>query len=227
MRRKRARESRAVVGYARRLRPYHRKFEDDVDNDAEEGNKKEVVVKMQRTVTCTSLDDSVMALVDLIKNSSHVVAHSGAGLSTAAGIPDFRGPQGVWTLERTGQSLPEEETCWNNAVPTRAHMVLAGLFRAGLLHYVVTQNVDSLHLRSGIPRSKLSELHGNLFVEVCNNPVCGKEVVRSYDIGGVGFKNTGRFCDNCKGGSLQDFVLDWDDPLPAGDLKRAEHHANK
>ena len=65
-------------------------------------------------------------------------------------------------------------------------MALVGLLNAGLLKYIVSQNIDGLHLRSGIPRSRLSELHGNMMMEIFES--CGQEVVRSFDVGGIGFK---------------------------------------
>ena len=71
-------------------------------------------------------------------------------------------------------------------MPTLGHMALVGLLNAGLLKYIVSQNIDGLHLRSGIPRSRLSELHGNMMMEICES--CGQEVVRSFDVGGIGFK---------------------------------------
>lgn len=58
------------------------------------------------------------------------------------GIPDFRGQRGVWTLEKQGQPLPEYERCWDNAVPTLGHMALVGLVKEGLVHAIISQNVD-------------------------------------------------------------------------------------
>ena len=88
----------------------------------------------------------------MIKESRHVVAHTGAGISTSAGIPDFRGPKGVWTLEKKGQAPPTTGVTFNTARPTLTHHALVGLHEKGLLQYVVSQNVDGLHLRSGLPR---------------------------------------------------------------------------
>lgn len=99
--------------------------------------------------------------------SSTIFAFTGAGISTSIGIPDFRGPRGIWTLRKKGQAVPAMQTRFEYAKPSFTHMALAGLMRAGKLSYVCSQNVDSLHLRSGIPRSKLAELHGNCFAERC------------------------------------------------------------
>lgn len=83
---------------------------------------------------------------------------------------------------------------------------LVALDRAGKLSYTVSQNVDGLHLRSGLPRSRLAELHGNCFSERCGR--CDREYVRDFEMETVGFKYTGRKCDSC-GGRLKDSILDW------------------
>lgn len=70
------------------------------------------------------------------------------------------------------------------------------LQRAGQLTYLVSQNVDGLHLRSGIPRAALAELHGNCFAERCH--ACGAEYIRDFEIETVGFKRTGRKCSQVR-----------------------------
>uniref|UniRef100_A0AAQ5ZKW7 protein acetyllysine N-acetyltransferase n=1 Tax=Amphiprion ocellaris TaxID=80972 RepID=A0AAQ5ZKW7_AMPOC len=134
----------------------------------------------------------VETLAQLIKESQYLVVHSGAGISTSTGIPDFRGPKGVWTLEQKGES-PHFDTTFEDARPSLTHMALLGLQRAGYLKYLISQNVDGLHVRSGFPRDMLSELHGNMFVEECEK--CGRQYVREKVIGVMGLKPTGRYCD--------------------------------
>ncbi|XP_014441003.1 NAD-dependent protein deacetylase sirtuin-6 [Tupaia chinensis] len=112
------------------------------------------------------LEQKVRELARLVWQSSRVVFHTGAGISTASGIPDFRGPHGVWTMEERGLA-PKFDTTFESARPTQTHMALVQLERVGLLHFLVSQNVDGLHVRSGFPRDKLAELHGNMFVEEC------------------------------------------------------------
>ena len=87
-----------------------------------------------------------------------------------------------------------------------AAQALLALHRASKLTYTVSQNVDGLHLRSGLPRAALAELHGNCFAERCAR--CGREYVRDFEMDTVGFKHTGRKCDDC-GGRLKDHILDW------------------
>lgn len=67
------------------------------------------------------------------------------------GIPDFRGPNGVWTLEREGRKL-NVDIEFEDALPTATHLALVRLVQEGLVKYIVSQNVDGLHLRSGLPR---------------------------------------------------------------------------
>ncbi|XP_034470350.1 NAD-dependent protein deacetylase sirtuin-6 [Hippoglossus hippoglossus] len=169
----------------------------------------------------------VETLAQLIKESQFLVVHSGAGISTSAGIPDFRGPKGVWTLEEKGES-PRFDITFEDARPSLTHMALVGLQRAGYLKYLISQNVDGLHVRSGFPRDLLSELHGNMFVEECEK--CGRQYVREKVIGVMGLKPTGRYCDVMRSrglracrGKLISTILDWEDALPDGDLDKAEN----
>mmetsp|Transcript_6096 Transcript_6096/g.7888 ORF Transcript_6096/g.7888 Transcript_6096/m.7888 type:complete len:153 (-) Transcript_6096:909-1367(-) len=143
---------------------------------------------------------SVCDLVNLISKAPHVVVHTGAGISTSAGIPDFRGENGVWTRHLKGEVLPLSERCWNNAQPTFSHRAITSLVETGYIQCVVTQNIDGLHRRGKVPHECLAELHGNIFQEKCLS--CGIVLTRSFDCGGVGFKPTGRTC-KC-GGDLID-----------------------
>lgn len=159
----------------------------------------------------------------MIEKSKHLVAFTGAGISTSCGIPDFRGPKGVWTLQREGKGVPEASLPFHRAMPSMTHMALVELEKAGILKFVISQNVDSLHLRSGIPREKLAELHGNSFKEVC--PSCGVEYLRDFEVETIGLKETSRRCSSMKCGSkLRDTVLDWEDELPPKEMNLAEKH---
>ncbi|XP_070600111.1 NAD-dependent protein deacylase sirtuin-6 [Erythrolamprus reginae] len=177
------------------------------------------------------LERKIHQLADLIQNSFNVVFHTGAGISTASGIPDFRGPNGVWTMEERGL-VPKFDITFENAKPSKTHMALLELHRVGILHFLVSQNIDGLHVRSGFPRDKLAELHGNMFVEECAK--CGKQYVRDTVVGTMGLKPTGRLCDvskrrglrSCRG-KLVDTILDWEDPLPDRDLNLASEASRK
>jgi len=177
-----------------------------------------------------TVERKVKILAEMIRNSKHLVVHTGAGISTAAGIPDFRGPTGVWTLEKKGLK-PNFDKSFNDTVPTSTHMILVVLEQAGLLHYVISQNVDGLHLRSGFPRSKLAELHGNMFVEQCDR--CHRQFIRNECVPTVGQKHLGLPCPVPKSngrvcrGQLRDNILDWEDELPFDDLEEADNHSKK
>lgn len=126
--------------------------------------------------------EAISELAALLKQSRRVLAFTGAGISTASGIPDFRGPGGVWT-RRTPVTLQqflasedarvdyweyklEGHAEFRDAKPSAGHLALVELERRGVLGAVVTQNIDGLHQAAGTSAARLIELHGtNAFVE--------------------------------------------------------------
>ena len=174
------------------------------------------------------IDDKVELLAEWISKAKCIVVHTGAGISTSAGIPDFRGPKGVWTLEKRGEK-PEMNVSWDDAQPTKTHMALAKLVEVGKVSFIVTQNIDGLHLRTGVSRNKIAELHGNMFVDQCDK--CHKMFVRDSPAPTVGQKYLGGDCPatryngrNCRG-RLKDFVLDWEADLPDADLTLSDSYS--
>lgn len=130
---------------------------------------------------------------------------TGAGVSTAAAIPDYRGPGGVWTRLRRGEAAPRVDLA--RARPTFTHRALAALHRAGTLRFLVSQNCDALHLRAGTPRRRLAELHGDAFLERC--PECHAVYVRTFDTTGRTARHahgTRRLCHAC-GRELRDTIV--------------------
>ncbi len=120
-----------------------------------------------------------------IEGSVRVVALTGAGISTDSGIPDFRGPQGVWTKDPRAERLssihhyvadPEvrklswqlrlEHPAWR-AAPNVGHLSLVELERRGRLHALVTQNIDGLHQRAGHAGDRVIEVHGTVHEAQC------------------------------------------------------------
>lgn len=120
-----------------------------------------------------------------VDESSRVVVLTGAGISTESGIPDFRGPQGLWTQNPKAEQLsnihyymadPEvrklawrsrlEHPAWT-ATPNAGHRALVELERRGRLHTLVTQNIDGLHQRAGHSPDRLIEVHGTVHDVVC------------------------------------------------------------
>jgi len=133
-------------------------------------------------MTSAATIESVRAWVDAARR---VVVLTGAGISTDSGIPDFRGPNGVWTRNPAAEKLsdiryytadPEvrkaswrariEHPAWG-AQPNAGHLALAALEQRGKLHALVTQNIDGLHLRAGNSRERVIEVHGNLHQAIC------------------------------------------------------------
>eukprot|EP00210_Caulerpa_lentillifera_P001017 g980.t1 len=160
---------------------------------------------------------------EIFTSSRKIVVFTGAGISTSCGIPDFRGPNGIWTLQSKGKEPPKLQTSFTFARPSLTHQALKGLVDIGRVHYIISQNVDGLHLRSGLSRQKIAELHGNTFAERC--PYCSIEYVRDFEMTTVGFRSTGRGCEIC-GSRLKDQVLDWDDALPEDELNLSEEFAS-
>eukprot|EP01024_Parvocaulis_polyphysoides_P050996 TRINITY_DN4991_c0_g1_i2.p1 TRINITY_DN4991_c0_g1~~TRINITY_DN4991_c0_g1_i2.p1 ORF type:complete len:477 (-),score=69.78 TRINITY_DN4991_c0_g1_i2:122-1552(-) len=172
------------------------------------------------------LKNKINELTQMVKEAKKIVFFTGAGISTASGIPDFRGPNGIWTLQKQGKKIQKNTTPFYAAKPTLTHMAIVGFFNEGKVQYIISQNVDCLHLRSGVPRKNLAELHGNCFAERC--PKCKFEYIRTFEQETVGKKATGRSCQqlNCTG-RLRDNILDWEDDLPEDEYSASLAYAKK
>lgn len=173
--------------------------------------------------------EAVAVLVKMIKERGSFVLHTGAGFSTAAAIPDFRGRNGVWTMQAKGKAVPMPR--FECTTPTRAHLAAVALHRAGYLTHVITQNVDGLHQRAGLPRDIVSELHGSVYREECRNEDCAMAetpggYLRTFDVTATKPHNgrhrhkTGRQCDEC-GGDLHDTVVQFGEHLDDDTLEAA------
>lgn len=151
------------------------------DVDACSGDNQEVV---------DELDRQCQRLAELIAGSKHLVAFTGAGVSTSTGVPDYRGENGIRTKKfdkkkgskrqkvEEGEEGDVEIPDFNSLVPSPTHMALFELYRLGLLKHVVSQNVDNLHLKSGLPAHVLTEVHGNATHAKCET--CEKIYTRDF-----------------------------------------------
>ena len=180
------------------------------------------------------LNNKIDLLIQLIQQSSYCIVFTGAGISTSCGINDFRSPNGVWTQQekqyksndhhhRTNSTSTNDVLQSDPIVPSLTHMALSTLMQHKCVQYIISQNIDCLHLRSGVPRNKLCEVHGNLYAEQCHNyRVCGYEYIRSYDMNGIGCQLTDRMCDNqlCRS-PLYDKTYDWTTNLATEELNHA------
>lgn len=106
-------------------------------------------------------------LKQLIDASNNITVFSGAGISTESGIPDYRGPNGVWTQNPSLMYVKDDSVIDSlkqtlaGAEPNVGHLAVAKLWEQGKLRGVVTQNVDRLHQAAGVPDSRVHELHGS------------------------------------------------------------------
>ncbi|HLW54042.1 MAG TPA: Sir2 family NAD-dependent protein deacetylase [Candidatus Angelobacter sp.] len=131
------------------------------------------------------MDHRIEKAREWMERSRRVVALTGAGISTESGIPDFRGPQGLWTKNPKAEKLsdiryymtdPEvRRLAWQQrlthpawqAKPNRGHIALVELEQSGRLHAVVTQNIDGLHQAAGNSSDKVVEVHGTMREVMC------------------------------------------------------------
>jgi NAD-dependent deacetylase len=180
----------------------------------------------------------------LVRRSQRIVVLTGAGISTDSGIPDFRGPDGVWTKNPAAEKAatldvyvndPEaRRRAWQNrltsplwtAQPNSGHAAVVDLERAGRLHLLVTQNIDGLHQKAGSSPDLIVEIHGNSSEIVClrcnhrqpaepvHDRVRAGEVDPSCQEGAPG----GSPC----GGILKSATISFGQNLVAQDLARAE-----
>ena len=130
----------------------------------------------------TTMTENIDLLAGLIAEHSRILVFTGAGISTASGIPDYRGPQGVWTTRQPvyyqdfmaspaarnkyWQQKSEDRGDFGSAAPNPVHEAIAALEAAGRVEMVVTQNIDGLHRAAGTSTEKLIEIHGtNTLIE--------------------------------------------------------------
>ncbi|MDQ4004154.1 MAG: Sir2 family NAD-dependent protein deacetylase [Actinomycetota bacterium] len=169
-----------------------------------------------------------------ITECEHIVAFTGAGISTDSGIPDFRGPDGVWTRRDAGLPAPRWRVPPGRVEPNASHLALVELQRLGKLRFLITQNTDNLHRQSGIRPELLAELHGNGHLMRCLG--C-KRLYARQEVGwetgrwGPGYRTQKPLpgqpaCAAC-GGRLVSSVVNFGDPMPQEELELAGWHARR
>ncbi len=150
-----------------------------------------------------------------LREARRVTGLTGAGISTESGIPDFRGPQGVWTKDPSAARMFTLESyladpalrrrAWQNrrdhpawqAEPNAGHRALVTLERSGRLRAVVTQNIDGLHLRAGHDPDRVLEIHGTLYAVDCLQ--CGRTTTMRENLDRVDAGDPDPHCLVCGG----------------------------
>jgi NAD-dependent deacetylase len=161
-----------------------------------------------------STSDRIKILARWLFQSSHTVVFTGAGISTGSGLPDFRGPNGIWTKHK-GSLRRLGSVDWSRVQPNAAHMAIVELQNMGKLQFLISQNVDNLHLKSGIKPRLLAELHGNIFKVECRS--CRFRCDASPDL---------HKCSRC-GGELVSTVVDFGDPIGQNEWRNSISHSKR
>jgi NAD-dependent deacetylase len=171
-----------------------------------------------------------------IDEAKRIVALTGAGISTDSGIPDFRGPQGVWTKNPMAEKLsnihyylsdPEvrkaawkarmDHTAWS-AKPNAGHLALAELEQRSKLHALITQNIDELHQLAGNSAGKVIEVHGTMRKVVCMG--CGMTAPMQKALDRVRAGEADPPCRDC-GGILKSATISFGQQLVPEVIDRA------
>jgi NAD-dependent protein deacetylase/lipoamidase len=182
------------------------------------------------------MTDRIDLARDWVGASTRIVALTGAGISTESGVPDFRGPQGVWTKNPKAERLsnihyymsdPEvRKLAWQqrlvhpawHAVPNAGHRALVALEQSGRLHALITQNIDGLHQRAGNSPEKVIEVHGTVHVVVCMS--CERREPMQAVLARVRAGEEDPPCEKC-GGILKSATISFGQPLVPEVIERA------
>lgn len=182
----------------------------------------------------TDRKKSIARLRSLLDDCRRGVVFTGAGISTESGIPDFRSPGGIWTKYKpidfqdfiSSEEMRREswrrkfatDEVMSKAQPNAGHLAVAKLVRQGKVSSVITQNVDGLHQRSGVPENKVIELHGNATYAHCLD--CG-ERYELEDIRKTFLKDeTLPVCRRCNG-IVKTATISFGQAMPVDEMERA------
>ena len=172
-----------------------------------------------------------------LRSAASVVALTGAGISTDSGIPDFRGPNGVWTKNPRAEKLSDiryymgdpsiRVEAWQSRLersatipePNAGHLALAELERKGKLQTLVTQNIDGLHQAAGSSPRAVIEIHGTMREVVCMS--CGERAPMERALARVRAGEEDPACRSC-GGILKSATISFGQSLVPEDLERAQ-----
>ncbi len=163
----------------------------------------------------SDLSERIDTLVQWIAQAHYLVVFTGAGISTESGLPDFRGPDGLWTRRDKGLP-PPAGVDWTQVEPNKAHLAIVELQNTGKLKFLITQNVDNLHLRSGIRPELIAEFHGNITKLRCTS--CAKQIDSFPDL-------LDTRCPICEKGKLVSSVVNFGDAIPRKAYQDSARHS--
>jgi NAD-dependent deacetylase len=181
-----------------------------------------------------ALSGQLGPIADAVRASRRMVVFTGAGISTESGIPDYRGPNGVWktnripTIENVRTDRASREERWAqqrqrypemlSREPNAGHRAIADLEGSGRVSAIVTQNIDGLHQRSGSDPDRVLELHGSSHWARCTN--CGRRFPMVDIVERVAAGEADPRCEVC-GGVLRSSTILFGESLPEDILRRA------
>lgn len=184
------------------------------------------------------MKDMVARAAAVLKRAEQILVFSGAGLSTESGIPDFRGPDGLWTkvdpddftIERwvsrrdirsRGWKMHLDGELWgarSTVEPNSGHVAIVRLREAGRLAGVVTQNVDGLHHKSGLEDDFVAEMHGNVRYSHCLS--CDGRWPTETVLEWIEAGDDDPHCPRCAGMVKTDTIL-FGEALPEDEVRKA------
>lgn len=171
--------------------------------------------------------------VDLLSSVPKILVFTGAGMSTASGIPDFRGPDGVWnrvdpsefTLQKFIDNPDTRKRSWEMrnrgalaARPNAAHIAVAEMWSKGRLTACATQNVDGLHQRAGLPDEVVVEVHGN--AHRCRCLGCTATWPTTEILDRVAAGDADPHCEHC-GSIIKPAVISFGEQMPMTAMEQA------
>ena len=177
-----------------------------------------------------------------VEAAERIVVLTGAGISTDSGIPDFRGPQGVWTKNPGAEKMATlqhyvadrevRKRAWRSRLetfaalrePNAGHHALVALERRGTLHTLITQNVDGLHRAAGSSAEKIVEIHSPIREVVCLD--CGERAPMQRALARVEAGEEDPACRSCNG-ILKSATISFGQALLQEDLQRAMQAARE
>jgi NAD-dependent deacetylase len=184
--------------------------------------------------------EQIKAVTEMVLEAKRLVAFTGAGFSTESGVSDFRSPGGIWdrfdpdelNYQTFMASEAGREKYWQfsralwlemvGAQPNPGHHAIAELYRLGKLDRVITQNIDSLHQKAGVPEDRVIELHGTMKWVLCLE--CGRRYPREEIQARLDAGTKVPHCDSC-GGIMKPATVSFGQPMPERETRQAEEAA--